>query len=364
MVNVLLQHPREILRRLIKEKNLRKTIGFINFLLSKRIPFLFSPLCLQISLTNRCNLKCLSCSNKHFKGERSDLSYDDFKYIIGQFPFLEHVDTTSFGECFLNKDFFKMLEYLKKKMITVSFANNFTLLDKEIAQRILSAGNITTIVASIDAPDKETFEALRVGAKFEEAIENIKYIVGLRNKHNNKLLHFKVNCTVSSKNVLSMVKMVELTKDLGFEGIFFMPAIRMDVFPGTYLDLLDSIKPEASVFAEEGAKALKRGRELNCDVIVGNVRHPASLCYSQSLLWDKIMIELDGSVWPCCFMNLNYVPSEGKISAFGNIFNESFRSIWLSKRYKDLRLKMARGELTKDCYFKGFCIADGEKALA
>ncbi|MBI5307453.1 MAG: hypothetical protein HZB37_03715 [Planctomycetes bacterium] len=54
------------------------------------------------------------------------MSYNEFVYIIGQFPNLKWVGMTGIGTSFLNKDFLRMIEYVKSNKIDVEIYAPFT----------------------------------------------------------------------------------------------------------------------------------------------------------------------------------------------------------------------------------------------
>jgi hypothetical protein len=344
---------REIYRRLLKEKSLKRTIGFINFSISKKIPYFFSPLQLKLSITDRCNLKYLTCSHQYTSENKNDMNLHDFKYIIEQLPFLEQIEMTSFGESFLNKDFFKMLEYLKRRKISVSFTDNFTLLNEEMARKLLNLEIVDCIFASVDGADKETFEGLRPGTEFEDVLKNIRTVEVLKNELNLKIPRIVIISTISMKNIYNMVALVEMTKALNLKTIVFIPAIKMDGYPATYVNSMRELIPDASLYITEGGKAIKKGKQLNINVILGDIKCLASNCLRP---WQEICIGYDGAVWPCCY--IDYIDNNKECKPFGNIFKENFKSIWLSKDYRNLREALSKGKLTHFCSRKEYCIED------
>ncbi|MDD5431736.1 MAG: radical SAM protein [Candidatus Omnitrophica bacterium] len=351
MINLSLPPVREILKRLIKEKSVKKAVGYANFMLSKKLPYFFSPLSMRISITNRCNLNCLFCSNQYTKDKKKDMSFEEFKYILGQFPFLEEVNLTSFGESFLNKDFFLMLEYLKKRRISAWCIDNFDLLNEKTARDLVNVGTIKKIYASIDGGDKATFEMLRGGAKFEDVVGNIKLLERQKLILNKKFPEIKLICTVSMKNIQNMGKIVELAKELNLKEVLFSPLLIMDNYSPGYEELIKTMMPSMGLYQEEGKKAVQKGRELGVNVCITEIKRFATDCYKW--LWNEVDIGYDGAVWPCCRMD--YGGDEKKNVPYGNIFKESFRRIWLSDRYRLTREKLSKGELVEACRYKGFC---------
>lgn len=93
------------------------------------------------------------------------------------------VRLSSAGEILMHPKAVQMIEYLleKKQDKNVALTTNGSLLDPEKSLRLLKAG-IRSIEISMDASDKQTYEAIRVGLSFEETLCNVRELVRLRNE--------------------------------------------------------------------------------------------------------------------------------------------------------------------------------------
>jgi radical SAM protein with 4Fe4S-binding SPASM domain len=73
-----------------------------------------------------------------------------------------------------------------------------------------------------------------------------------------------------------------------------------------------------------------------------NVKKP---CYQPSM---KSIVDWDGSVYVCC-------EDWNKQVSFGNVYKQSFSSIWLSQELHDIRMRLHNGKRTfsacKNCNF-------------
>src|SRR5258708_32847263 len=71
------------------------------------------PRSIYIEPTSRCNELCQQCPRTLLSREDDrDLSFDDFRSIVDQFPELERVVLHGLGEPLLNKDLPRMIHYL------------------------------------------------------------------------------------------------------------------------------------------------------------------------------------------------------------------------------------------------------------
>ena len=128
---------------------------------------------IELEITNRCSLRCAKCEHTYWKEPPRDLSLEDFKNIIDQFPKLKWIGLTGIGESFLHKDFFKMLEYVKSRDVIVELYDTFYFIDKEKGKKLIHVG-LDRLLPSIDASTKAAYEKIRVGSNFDLVINNIK----------------------------------------------------------------------------------------------------------------------------------------------------------------------------------------------
>lgn len=79
---------------------------------------------MEIEVTTVCDKQCIFCEHTFWKKEEQEsrhLSFEEFKFIAGQFPVLRWVNLTGEGSAFLNKDYFKMISYLREKYDTAIY---------------------------------------------------------------------------------------------------------------------------------------------------------------------------------------------------------------------------------------------------
>ena len=98
------------------------------------------PRSIYIEPTTRCNQFCRQCPRTWLPREDDrDLSYDDFRRIVDQFPVLERVVLHGLGEPLLNEELPRMIRHLKERSAYVLFNSNGVLLTRERAQALADA---------------------------------------------------------------------------------------------------------------------------------------------------------------------------------------------------------------------------------
>jgi len=254
------------------------------------------PIYILIEPVSACNLRCIMCfqidktfTKKQYMGT---MKFDFFKKIIDEAVEggTKAITLASRGEPTLNKNLGKMLEYSKDKFFEVKLNTNATLLTEELCHTILSTG-VTELVWSIDAPEKELYEKIRVRGNFDEVIENIKMFNTIKEKYypNSSLI------TTAS-------------------GVMFHEDQDIQEYNDYFQKIVDQVAAQAC--------------ENRWDTYA-NETHPEINSPCQ-YLWERMYIWFDGICNPCDVDYKSYLET-------GNINEKSIKEIWHGKTYNRLR---------------------------
>jgi MoaA/NifB/PqqE/SkfB family radical SAM enzyme len=114
------------------------------------------------------------------------------------------------GEPFLNKEWFKIAEYIKSKKLRVCVITNGTLL-KNFTEEILNA--VDELLISLDGIG-DVHNKIR-GEKncFEKIFEGIELLNRLKKERNLKKPYLNIACTISDMNYLNLEELVEFFKN-------------------------------------------------------------------------------------------------------------------------------------------------------
>ncbi len=134
--------------------------------LSRYFPFLlntvkYKPLSITLSLTYRCNSRCIMCNYWDMNGDaKSELSTVEVRNILCQADKIGIKNCTFYGgEPLLRKDIFELVACAHSLGIKTSIITNGLLLDKGRAQRLIENG-LNSLKVSIDAVGEE-FDRIR-----------------------------------------------------------------------------------------------------------------------------------------------------------------------------------------------------------
>lgn len=107
----------------------------------------------QISVTNVCNFDCAMCQRFDLKVNLKHLPFDLYKQILVKIDGAENIILTGWGEPLTHPDIIEMIKLAKEKGMNVRFTTNGSLLNADMATKLLAAG-IDSVTFSIDAIKK------------------------------------------------------------------------------------------------------------------------------------------------------------------------------------------------------------------
>lgn len=342
---------------LLRYKGIRFTLNYIYFslLFATKNPFLIKllywlepyPSYLEIEVTTRCPLKCIICERTYWREANRDMTLQEFKGIVDQFPKLKWIGLTGIGESFANKDFLKMLRYVKEKNIFVELYDNFFLIDEKTASQLIEM-SIDKIFISLDAATKETYEKIRIGSNFERVINNLNSFFRLKKEMNAHFPEIFFHYVVNSLNLKEIPQYIDLVHSLVPKGRPTIQFTRMlHPFPevrGLFVEIAKEIIQEAE------AKAGQLDIDLDWSADVPKNKPAVTKCTE----WTMPFIFVTGHVIPCCAGNEAGHREFQKQTALGNVFEKPFKEIWQGEKYKSLRRLIARGKVPLSC--KNCCL--------
>ncbi len=127
-----------------------------------------------LELTNHCNLECRVCPREFMNDKQGFMDSALFMKIIDEMSEYGINTLVPFfrGESLLHTDFISLIEYAKKKNMTIQLATNGTLMTKKIARAIVEA-QIDFISFSVDSIDPEYYAHMRRGSDFTKLMNGI-----------------------------------------------------------------------------------------------------------------------------------------------------------------------------------------------
>lgn len=218
---------KDIIRNLPEKKQMIDNILLNEKEILEKKEFLESkPRVLEITLTNRCNLKCIMCEN--IKSFPWDLPEHIKNEIIQLMPYLEQVNWLG-GEVFLYKHFNELFDIAHKHHVKQIISTNALLLNDGIMQKLVDYNVELSI--SIDGVTKEIYEKIRLGANFKEMIKKINLLNETKHKFNHYMKK-RLCVVIMGVNYEQIEDFVDFAHKYEFDYITFTPHVNYytDIF--------------------------------------------------------------------------------------------------------------------------------------
>lgn len=337
---------------LLREKGLRYTYNYIYFnalwttrhpLITKLLHRLESyPPYIEIEVTTRCNLRCILCERTYWNEPGRDMSLEQFRMIVDQFPRLKWIGLSGIGESFMNKDFMAMLSYVKSRNIMVEMYDTFYFTDERTAKELIDM-EVDIIFVSLDAATKETYEKIRVGSSFERVVNNVKTLIRLKEERNAAFPRLHFHFVVNKLNYHEIPLYIELVDSLSSREKYRIQFSRMlhefEQTKDMFMEVPENIINETQRKAQEAGIPVIWNLDASC----------SKKRIDQCVEWTMPFIFVTGHVIPCCSTNEAGRRDFQKATALGNIFEQRFEDIWHGEKYTRLRKLLKEGRIPAPC---------------
>jgi MoaA/NifB/PqqE/SkfB family radical SAM enzyme len=286
---------------------------------------------IELEVTTKCRFRCPKCEHTYWKEKQEDMSFENFKKIVDQFPGLREVSSTGIGHGFENPDYPKMLAYLKSKSIIVQFFDPLFLQDEKMLRELVK-NRVNLIWISFDGATAETYEKMQVGSKFEKVKENIRTLVRIKNEMHSKFPEINFQPIITKDNMNEMPKMVEVVNDLmqgTNQSLIQIQFIKLIPFKENKW-LMPEITRGILNKTEETARKYKKIRVKFIKMFPDTAKPSLAQCVD----WICPFITVDGTVYPCCALTECNIRSEVREHALGNVLQTDYKDIWYSGKFR------------------------------
>jgi radical SAM protein with 4Fe4S-binding SPASM domain len=297
---------------------------------------------------NTCNLRCKMCgfSDSRVGGiARYDMPRSLFDRIAAEvFPRANYVCLSLMTEPFMTRDFPDRLASVRDAGVPFSdIITNGTLLTRASCEKIVDA-RISRVIFSIDGGTKEVFENIRVGARFENVLENFELLRSVREARRSEVPVLRINHVLSELNIDHFGTLLDLATRLWPEEIAVRTVSRMS----------NALLQESTdkIFWTK-VRAVRD--QLSDFCAATGIRDSAYLRFRPSLIelftetgekllcpkpWDTLAIHPNGDTYPC--MAWSRPP-------LGNLATDSFDELWNGPALAALRQEFEAKQAGVDC---------------
>lgn len=297
------------------------------------------PAIVTFHLTNVCNLKCIYClhhtpyKKNNIEVKKQELNLEVFKKVIDDCRRMNvrQINLSAQGEPTLHTRIADIINYVEKKNFVLSFFTNATF-DRNLLEYVKKANEIKITLSSSNSAQYKKIQSQASRDIFQRVVKNIFSLTA--NKNNRKTSNIQINYILNSENYADLPNIFKLANDLKVD---FLKIILPELSPYT-----EKISIKKEVFTRINTIFKKIIKQPYFKKIRNNVlsdylvkkkfldNSAPSKIRSCFIGWYYAFINFDGEVGPCCNFK--------KILSVGNVYNDSFKSIWHSKAFHKLRL--------------------------
>ncbi len=319
---------------------------------------IIGPFSVHLDLTNKCNNDCISCwsfsplvglSTMSLETRRKQLPYD---LVIGLINDLHRIGTreiyfTGGGEPFMHPKAVDIMEYVKKLGMRCDMSNNFTMVTKEKAQRLVLAG-VDNMNCSIWAGSPEAYEKTHPNKTKETFVDLEKKfldIYEIKKKYRKNKPTLNIYNVISTKNYDDFDNMIEFAFRAKTDGIDFTPT---DIVPGKTDSLMLNKKQREWLIDKVKniwPKFYAWEKKYKHKIVFRNYMQFLRRLESNETekgVYDKSII---GKI--PCYAGFTFlrVLATGDVNSclkssripIGNIYEENIKDIWMNSRQQEFR---------------------------
>lgn len=337
------------------------------------------PELMEIEPTRGCNLRCIMCHVPYEKGPVEYINLDSLRKNTEGITDC-HVMLGSEYEPTIHPQFEELLKLAIDRNWKLDFITNGLRLDK-IDKKILADVDFHVFNVSFDGATEDTFSKIRIGAKYNKVLDNIKNVLEIVKTNG---AHTAINATLLKSNLHETVDMVKMWDKIGFDLIrlFAMQArqANTDVLNESLYnkrnELVTILNNVSQLLADEQLRIGVRNSYYGSAMyqLPENLNLELSTIYSNNpdyravpgVRQDIQLGDWPGMNWPCkspfVFCRIRW---DGNVDlcnhrdfVIGNINSQSLVDIWNSRNANKVRNKIKRSiSICKDCDYFRLCIA-------
>ena len=287
------------------------------------------PKYIDLDVINTCNARCTMCGIDFDNREKRRMSETLFEKIaddLGEHRNdLERVGLAINSEPLMDRGLHQKVAKLKQVGIAHTFIlTNASLLSRKRSEELLSAG-LDTIYVSIDSTNKETFEGIRRGLKFDDVRRNARNFLAAR-KDLEKSCHLRISMVQQRENAGEAREFVD------YWSQFVDDSDEIVVTHGYNWGIAQD------VVTEQGG---------------GDDPNNRIPCLG---LWTSMVVDVNGEVRMCCI-------DQAGTTMIGDLNENSISEVWHGDEMRGIRQRHLDGKRREISYCDGCSVWSPAKHL-
>jgi radical SAM protein with 4Fe4S-binding SPASM domain len=322
------------------------------------------PQFVQIEPVGQCNLRCKMCPIQFRpEGARGQPSafmpYETYCSLIDQFGAVSELHLQGLGEPLLHPRFFDMVRYAAQRGVRVSTNTNMTVMTEAHAAECVQSG-LDTLHVSLDGANAEVYEAIRVKARFDKVVRNLRRLMQAKAASQSTLPHIRLVAVAMRINLAELPELVRLASREGAASLSVQQLCHdfgESSLPERYKPMRAFIDEQilaqedparvADCFEEARSEARRQNLELRLPNMVPRTHAPdVPGRHRCDWPWRGAYVSYDGKAMPCCM-----VATPDRIN-FGDIAADGVAGTWNNAPYTAFREQLSSAvppEVCRSC---------------
>jgi len=309
----------------------------------KLIPLVTDIKRVYIEVTTECNFSCITCIRHSWPDALCHMTWETFESIfesLKALPDLTSVHFGGFGEPMMHPEIFDMIEKVKSLGVQAEMITNGSYLTTENIEKLISV-HLDILYTSLDSPDEESYNEIRIGADFKNVTDHIENLQAIKEKCNINYPKLGIEFVAMKKNFQSLPALISMAHQLKAFQIIVSNVIPYHISMADEIlyDLDDSgvlfgkASLKTTLFAE--VSHMKLRTERSCKFVEDktvSINHlgEVSPCYALMHTYKCYIYGREKQIYPC---------------HIGNVKDKSLASLWMDPGYVNFR------ETVKDSKF-------------
>jgi radical SAM protein with 4Fe4S-binding SPASM domain len=311
------------------------------------------PRFVQIEPVGQCNLRCRMCPIQ-FRSEsapgqpRAQMDFSVFCGLLDQFPEMTELQLQGLGEPLMHPRFFDMVRYAAQRGIEVSTNSNLTMLSERRAEECVKSG-LHVMHVSLDGASAQTYEAIRIRARFDRVLRNLRRLVQAKQRLDSALPRLCLVAVAMRRNLDELPELVRLAHEEGVNALFVQHLCHdfgESSLPVRYQPMRAFIDEQTLLNEDPGRvagvfeAAREQAQALGIDLRLPNLKPRAWPPGTSGRTrcdwpWRGTYISYDGKAMPCCM-----VATPDRIH-FGDMAQNGVQPVWNNREYEAFREQLA-----------------------
>lgn len=243
---------------------------------------------IRLEASSACQLRCPSCPTTTGAAApvvgRGWLSFDDFRKLVDDNPWVEEIEFSNYGEMFLNPQLSQIMEYAHRRGVALTCDNgaNFNHVGDEALDALVKFG-FRSLTCSIDGASADTYAVYRIGGDFNRVIANIRRLNQYKEQYQSRFPLLTWQFVVFGHNEHELPAAQKLAREL---GMAFYGKLSWDSEISPIRDQ-EAVKRHLGLDVATREQFKEKHGEGYLDEICAQ-------------MWDAPQINWDGKVLGCC----------------------------------------------------------------